>query len=38
MGGTLALKIASIDNRVTSLAISAGYLPSRFTLEILYKD
>ncbi len=31
LGGTLALKVAALDNRVSSLAISAGYLPGGFT-------
>ncbi|MCK5287938.1 MAG: dienelactone hydrolase family protein [Candidatus Omnitrophica bacterium] len=33
LGGTLAIKVASEDNRITSLAISAGYLPRGFTKE-----
>lgn len=33
LGGTLALAAASLDKRVTLLAISAGYLPPGFTKE-----
>lgn len=32
-GGILALKVASIDNRVKLLATSAGFLPANFTKE-----
>ncbi len=31
LGGTIALKVASLDDRVKLLAIIAGYLPSGFT-------
>jgi dienelactone hydrolase len=33
LGGTLALKVASIYNKVTLLAINAGFLPERFTKD-----
>lgn len=33
LGGTIALKVASSDRRVKLLAISAGYLPGKFTKE-----
>lgn len=33
LGGTIALKVASIDSRVRLLAINAGFLPTGFTKE-----
>jgi len=33
LGGTIALKVASLDNRVKALAINSGFLPSGFTKE-----
>lgn len=31
LGGTIAIKVASMDNRVKLLAINAGYMPSGFS-------